>query len=137
MKFTVRLDRDEDGVWVAECVAIPGCVSQGKTRDEAIARMKRALYEYKITGVKTSIRLLVKIMDTPDFKEGKYNTHFIEENHDHLFIMPAINPRVEDVAIMTVFVDYLSKISTFQTKVMAKNTKSNWKDCGRKKNLIG
>ncbi len=109
----------------------------GKTRDEAIARMKRALYEYKITGVKTSIRLLVRIMDTPDFKEGKYNTHFIEKNHDLLFNMPAINPRVEDVAIMTVFVDYLSKISTFQTKVMSKNSKSNWKDCGRKKNLIG
>jgi acetyl-CoA carboxylase biotin carboxylase subunit len=109
----------------------------GITRDEAIARMKRALYEYKITGVKTSIRLLVKIMDTPDFKEGKYNTHFIEKNHDHLFIMPAINPRVEDVAIMTVFVDYLSKISTFQTKVMAKNAKNSWKECGRKRSITG
>jgi acetyl-CoA carboxylase biotin carboxylase subunit len=108
----------------------------GKTRDEAIARMKRALYEYKITGVKTSIRLLVKIMDTPDFKEGKYNTHFIEQNRDTLFSMPEINPRVEDVAIMTVFMDYLGKIDTFQTKVTAKNGKSSWKECGRKKNFI-
>jgi acetyl-CoA carboxylase, biotin carboxylase subunit len=107
----------------------------GKTRDEAIARMKRALYEYKITGVKTSIRLLVKIMDTPDFKEGKYNTHFIEKNRDQLFSMPPINPRVEDVALMTVFFDYLTKINTFQTKVVSKNGKSNWKDCGRKKNM--
>ncbi|HPM91789.1 MAG TPA: acetyl-CoA carboxylase biotin carboxylase subunit, partial [Bacteroidales bacterium] len=90
----------------------------GKTRDEAIARMKRALYEYKITGVKTSIRLLVRIMDTPDFKEGKYNTHFIEKNRDLLFTMPPINPRVEDVAIMTVFMDYLAKVENFQTKVV-------------------
>ncbi len=109
----------------------------GKTRDEAIARMKRALYEYKITGVKTSIRLLVRIMDTPDFKNGKYNTHFIEQNRDFLFTMPPINPRVEDVALMTVFMDYLSKINTFQTKVVAKNGKSNWKECGRKKNMNG
>jgi acetyl-CoA carboxylase, biotin carboxylase subunit len=108
----------------------------GNTREEAIARMKRALYEYKITGVKTSIRLLVKIMDTPDFRDGKYNTHFIEENRDSLFSMPEINPRVEDVAIMTVFMDYLGKIDNFQTKVMARNGKSSWKECGRKKNFI-
>lgn len=108
----------------------------GKTRDEAIARMKRALYEYKITGVKTSIRLLARIMDTPDFKNGKYNTHFIEKNHDFLFTPPPINPRVEDVAIMSVFVDYLGKVDNFQTKVLAKNGKSNWKDCGRRKNMF-
>ena len=108
----------------------------GKTRDEAIARMKRALYEYKITGVKTSIRLLARIMDTPDFKEGKYNTHFIEKNHDFLFTLPLINPRVEDVAIMSVFVDYLGKVDGFQTKVLAKNGKSNWKECGRRKNMF-
>jgi len=108
----------------------------GKTRDEAIARMKRALYEYKITGVKTSIRLLARIMDTPDFKDGKYNTHFIEKNHDFLFTPPPINPRVEDVAIMSVFIDYLSKVDNFQTKVLAKNGKSNWKECGRRKNMF-
>ncbi|HPI85303.1 MAG TPA: acetyl-CoA carboxylase biotin carboxylase subunit, partial [Bacteroidales bacterium] len=107
----------------------------GKTRDEAIARMKRALYEYKITGVKTSIRLLVRIMDTPDFREGKYNTHFIEKNRDLLFTMPPINPRVEDVAIMTVFMDYLAKVENFQTKVVTNKIKSNWKACGRRKNM--
>ena len=109
----------------------------GKTRDEAIARMKRALYEYKITGVKTSIRLLVRIMDTPDFREGRYNTHFIEQNRDHLFTMPPINPRVEDVAIMTVFMDYLAKVDNFQTKVVATKVTSNWKSCGRRKNMNG
>jgi len=109
----------------------------GKTRDEAIARMKRALYEYKITGVKTSIRLLVRIMDTPDFKEGKYNTNFIEKNRDFLFTMPPINPRVEDVALMTVFFDYLTKINTFQTQVKTRSGRSNWRECGRRKNMNG
>ena len=36
MTFTVTIDRDEDGVWVVGCPAIPGCVSQGKTKDEAL-----------------------------------------------------------------------------------------------------
>ena len=43
MRFTVTIDRDEDGVWVVECPAIPGCVSQGATRDEAIENVKDAI----------------------------------------------------------------------------------------------
>lgn len=43
MNFTMTLDRDEDGAWVAECPAIPGCVTQGATRDEAIAMGKEAI----------------------------------------------------------------------------------------------
>ena len=43
MKFVVVLDRDEDGAWIAECPAIPGCVSQGGTRDEALANIAEAI----------------------------------------------------------------------------------------------
>ena len=43
MKFMTTLDRDEDGVWVAECPAIPGCVSQGATHDEALANIREAI----------------------------------------------------------------------------------------------
>ena len=43
MKFLTTLERDEDGVWIAECPSIPGCVSQGDTRDEAIANIREAI----------------------------------------------------------------------------------------------
>ena len=43
VKFSVTVDRDEDGVWIAECPAVPGCVSQGKTRDEALANVREAI----------------------------------------------------------------------------------------------
>ena len=43
MKFTVTLDRDEDGIWVAECPSIPGCVSQGSTKVEAMENVKQAI----------------------------------------------------------------------------------------------
>ena len=43
MKFNVTIERDEDGVWVVECPAIPGCVSQGKTRDQALENIKEAI----------------------------------------------------------------------------------------------
>jgi predicted RNase H-like HicB family nuclease len=43
MRFHVTLDRDEDGVWVAECPSIPGCVSQGTTKEEALDNIREAI----------------------------------------------------------------------------------------------
>ena len=43
MKFNVTVDRDEDGVWIVECPAIPGCVSQGETREQALDNIKEAI----------------------------------------------------------------------------------------------
>lgn len=43
MKFNVTLDRDEDGMWVVECPAIPGCVSQGETREQALVNIQEAI----------------------------------------------------------------------------------------------
>lgn len=43
MKFSVTLDRDEDGIWIVECPSIPGCVSQGQTRQEALTNIKDAI----------------------------------------------------------------------------------------------
>jgi predicted RNase H-like HicB family nuclease len=43
MRFNITFDRDEDGVWIAECPSIPGCVSQGKTKEEAVENIKDAI----------------------------------------------------------------------------------------------
>ena len=43
MKLTVTLDRDEDGIWVVECPSIPGCVSQGQTKEEALENIRDAI----------------------------------------------------------------------------------------------
>jgi len=40
MKFNITIDRDEDGVWITECPFIPGCVSQGKTKDAALKNIQ-------------------------------------------------------------------------------------------------
>ena len=46
MKFRVLIEPDEDGVFVAECPNLPGCISQGKTRAEALANIKDAIDGY-------------------------------------------------------------------------------------------
>ena len=43
MKFLVTLERDEAGWIVAECPALPGCVSQGRTTEEALANISEAI----------------------------------------------------------------------------------------------
>lgn len=43
MIFNVTIDRDEDGVWIVECPSIPGCVSQGNTKEEALENIKEAI----------------------------------------------------------------------------------------------
>jgi predicted RNase H-like HicB family nuclease len=45
MKFNVTIDRDEDGMWIVECPAIPGCVSQGRTKEEALENIKDAIFQ--------------------------------------------------------------------------------------------
>jgi len=46
MKFRVLIERDEDGVFVAEVPSLPGCISQGGTRDEAIGNAQEAIAAY-------------------------------------------------------------------------------------------
>jgi acetyl-CoA carboxylase biotin carboxylase subunit len=55
-------------------------ITYGKTRDEAIAKMKRALSEFVIEGVHTTIPFHLQLLDHPDFVKGEFNTKFLEQH---------------------------------------------------------
>jgi acetyl-CoA carboxylase biotin carboxylase subunit len=111
-------------------------ISWGKTRQESLDRMRRALYEYKITGVKTNIKFLERIMDVPAFLEGKYNTNFIENNKEVLFTPKSCGTECEDMAMIACFIDYLEKIEKVQPQKFTEDLASNWKDFGRKRSVL-
>jgi predicted RNase H-like HicB family nuclease len=46
MKYRVLIEQDEDGVFVAEVPSLPGCISQGQTRQEAVENIKEAIALY-------------------------------------------------------------------------------------------
>ena len=46
MKLRVIIQQDEDGMFVAECPSLPGCISQGKTREEALENIRDAITGY-------------------------------------------------------------------------------------------
>ena len=51
----------------------------GKDRQEAVVRMKRALGEYIVTGVKTTIPFHIRVMNNQRFLEGTFDTNFIDK----------------------------------------------------------
>ncbi len=103
----------------------------GKTREEAIRRMRRALYEYKITGVKTSIKFLERIMQADAFISGKYNTHFIDDNIEFLTSRQECDRVCEDLAVITAFLDYQSQLSKAAAGSLKSHEPSRWKVYGR------
>jgi predicted RNase H-like HicB family nuclease len=46
MKYRVLIEQDEDGVYIAEVPSLPGCISQGQTREQAIENIKEAIAVY-------------------------------------------------------------------------------------------
>ena len=46
MDFRVVISKDEDGIYIAECIDLPGCVSDGKTRQEAEKNVREAIEAY-------------------------------------------------------------------------------------------
>jgi len=46
MKYRVLIEQDEDGVFVAEVPSLPGCISQGETRERAVENIKEAIALY-------------------------------------------------------------------------------------------
>jgi len=76
--------RDDSGVYAGFEIPIyydpiiSKLVTWGKDRTEAIARMRRALDVYVVTGVKTGVPFLIRVMNNRHFIEGNFDTNFIE-----------------------------------------------------------
>lgn len=49
MKFRITIEQDENGMFVVQCHSLPGCVSQGKTREEALANIRDAIHGYLVS----------------------------------------------------------------------------------------
>lgn len=54
-------------------------ITTAQTREEAIAKMKRALDEFVVEGIKTTIPFHQKLMEDPNYMAGNYTTKFMEE----------------------------------------------------------
>jgi acetyl-CoA carboxylase biotin carboxylase subunit len=107
-------------------------ITWGATREEAIRRMKRALSEFSIAGIKSNINLHKAILDHPKFLDGTYTTQFAEKEVD--LNIPALFRYVSDEvflisAAITAYNDRKIK------NVNDYNVASRWKQLGRQASL--
>lgn len=106
-------------------------------RNEAIERMKRALSEYRISGVATTIPFHLKVMNNEKFKEGKIHTHFIEEEMEKggLITSGDSDDILKAVAVFSALLDYQEKKGTKTPLSKPQSKESPWKIEGRKMGL--
>ena len=108
----------------------------GKDREEAINRTKRALEEYRVSGVKTTIGFHRVMMDNKRFCSGDISTKFLDEEYpDYKFTIPT--QEIGEIAAIAAAIDkYIN-----EQKIMVNNknndsvSESNWKNFHRSDNL--
>jgi acetyl-CoA carboxylase biotin carboxylase subunit len=103
----------------------------GETRGEAILRMRRALEEYRILGVKTNIPFHQRIMDSHRFMGGQYDTRFVEERFSIDQAEGAIETHPETAAILATLVAHRQGQQAAVIVRPSERDTSNWKWVGR------
>jgi acetyl-CoA carboxylase, biotin carboxylase subunit len=74
------------------------------TRERAVARMRRALSEYIVTGIRTNLAFHEKLFTNPDFVSGAYDTGFLERNTEALLGYPKVAPADRETVAVAIAV---------------------------------
>jgi len=104
----------------------------GRTREEAIDRLKRALDEYQVTGITTTLPFFRQVVEDDEFKSGRLDTGFIRRFNQRQEQTAALGPNAKenDMAMIAAALEYL-KVQR-RGSVQAIATPSNrWKMSGR------
>jgi acetyl/propionyl-CoA carboxylase alpha subunit len=96
-----------------------------KTREDAIERMKRAIEEYVILGVQTTLSFGAFVMNHEAFRNGSYDTHFVKNYYEKRTVVVNIDFE-KAAAIASVIVPESQKMNS-EVIGQLKKTKSNWK----------
>jgi acetyl/propionyl-CoA carboxylase alpha subunit len=103
----------------------------GETRAQAILRMRRALEEYRILGVKTNIPFHQNIMDSQRFMAGNFDTRFVEERFSMEQAEEGKAAASDIAAILATLVAHQREQHAAQVIQPGKRDTSNWKWVGR------
>lgn len=100
----------------------------GETRAEAVLRMRRALEEYRITGIKTTIPFHLELMDNTRFIAGQFDTTFVE--HGFVLVEERLEEHIKVAAIAATLMAH-GRRNAVQETVHVDSQASNWKRSGR------
>jgi acetyl-CoA carboxylase biotin carboxylase subunit len=105
-----------------------------QTRDQAIDRLRRALGEYVVKGIRTNVDYLKRVLALPEFRSGDYDTGILARNHAALFA--PLDGSLEDVALIAaaVYAQQRSK-HTAMAPTREAASGSRWRQHGRFRSL--
>ncbi|MCU0514198.1 MAG: acetyl-CoA carboxylase biotin carboxylase subunit [Anaerolineae bacterium] len=107
-------------------------ITEGENRQEALQRMKRALSEFVIMGVKHNIPFHLKLMNSPRFIAGQFDTRFVEDRFSmQLYETEPTEAELETAAIAMTLYAHRQRQLAAQVVAPAKRDTSNWKWLGR------
>jgi acetyl-CoA carboxylase biotin carboxylase subunit len=104
-------------------------ITWGDTRTHALQRMRRALAEYEVRGIKTTIPFFKWILEDEDFKAGRFDTSFIDRKLSGGSSLQTIDPAHEDLAAIAAAVQVFTTPAA--SGVAAAPASSRWRDVGR------
>src|SRR5688500_8458224 len=105
-------------------------ITWGDTREHALQRMRRALDEYEVRGIRTTIPFFKWILDDADFQAGRFDTAFIDRKlGSNGAALQRIRPEDEDLAAIAAAVHLFTKPAT--NGAATPPLSSRWKDTGR------
>lgn len=103
-------------------------ITYGKNREEAIDRMKRAINEFKIKGVKTTLPFGTFVMNHPNFISGDFDTHFVEKHYKpELLESKLTDIEVEILQEFGAIHPFFETIKTVEASQGVQPKASNWK----------
>ena len=132
--------RNDQGVYAGYTVPVfydpmlSKLIVHGPTREEAIARMRRALDEYRVEGISTTIPFFTFIMNNPDFIDANFDTGYIDR------ILPTIDFAHDASEMNTDAAIAAAAILAFeqaQNVKLPEDAPSRWRDAGRVEALRG
>jgi acetyl-CoA carboxylase biotin carboxylase subunit len=125
--------RNENGVYAGYTVPVfydpmlSKLVCHAATRSEAIARMKRALREYRVEGIDTTIPFFTAVMDHPDFQAAKFDTGFIDRMLPELTLERSGDGQLEAAIVAAAILAFEES----QQVRLPEDDNSRWKLAGR------
>ena len=103
-------------------------ITYGKDRTEAIERMKRAIVEYQIVGIKTTLPFCQFVLDHEEFVSGKFTTKFVEQYFKPELLKDEVPEDIQQVAAIFAYDQYKeNKQKAMQTSSTSGSKTSGWK----------
>jgi acetyl/propionyl-CoA carboxylase alpha subunit len=104
-------------------------ITWGDNRDHALQRMRRALAEYDVRGIRTTIPFFKWILEDADFKAGRFDTSFIDRKLANGAALQSQDAALEELAAIAAAVHVFTKPARRGSDAVA--APSRWKDAGR------